>query len=164
MNKIVQFGLIGLSAVALTACGGDSNNDGITEAAFSDLAATGLNGYKINVDIDSDEDFTNITYYFCTDFYMDYDYAAVTPEYGEWDGDEPDFDYGNLSHTNNELDFDSFGSNPDGYTISSETEVLEEGQAYDLMIWDDVPTGAVHINRISEFDCDSIEVPEPIMM
>ena len=167
MNKFVKLGLIGLSAIALTACGGSSNkDDGVTEAAYSDLVATGLNGYKINVDIDDGVGgiHDDITYYFCTDFYMGYDYAAVEPGYGEWDGDEPDFDYGTLSYTNDELDFDSHGDDPDGYTVSSGTQVLEEGQTYDLGVWGVMGIGSVKVNWISEFDCDSITPPEPIMM
>ena len=163
MNKIIQLGLVGLSAIALTACGGD-NNDGITEVTFSDLTSTGVDGYKINVTIDDGDEsiFDDITYYFCSGALgpgPDYeDYAAVS---GELTGEEPDFDHGKLNEDLTALDFYSDSENipVNGYTVYSDNGILEEGQTYDFMWWDDVPTGSVHINSISPFDCNSVPIP-----
>ena len=168
MNKFVQLWLIGLSAIAFTACGSSSNkDDGITEVTYEELLNTGVDGYKINVDIDDGGEVdSGVTYYFCTGALGpdDEDYAAVT---GDLTGDEPDYDHGYLSDVDEYLEFDSRNEgmeDPDGYSIISLDRILQEGETYDIEVWGVMlmEPVTVHINSISAFDCST--VPEPVVM
>lgn len=163
MKKFAEIALISVIGIALTGCDG---NKKATEVTYDALLATGINGYKINVDIDDGiEQFNSIDYYFCSDSIMGYDYFAQNSSSGEWQGEEPDFDYGDLdSEDPTYLDFFTDSGNPPSpYSVISEEMVLKEGETYGFDLWANEDIGTVYIRSISDFDCSTIMEPIDIM-
>ena len=153
---LVAVTILGISG--LTSCDNNNNTEG-TKVTYEALLNTGVNGYKINVDInDSQELHNSIDYYFCTDGIGEFDYFAQNSSSGPWNGAElADFDYGSLENVGEDLNFSADCANlPSPYTVTSENMVLEEGQTYEFKVWDYNDSGTIHIRSIGDFNCSEI--------
>ncbi len=173
MKKFTKIALIGMVGFALTACNdSDSPVAAVTPAppappavvSYEALLNTGVNGYKINVDInDSVNQYSGINYYICTDSAKVFDYFAHDPlDGGAWNlTNLPNFDHGNLQAgaEPTELQFLS-DSGMSNYSVDSADENLTEGQTYVFTLWDYFPdAGTIDINSISDFNCSTIVPP-----
>lgn len=158
MKKFTKFALIGMVGFSLTACNDSDNNASVT---YQSLLDTGVDGYKINVDINDGQYLhENIDYYFCSNSVEGYDYFAQEAASGPWDGNsEPDFDYGDLDSEGMYLDFLSDSGNPpSSYSVIVDNETLTEGQTYEFEMWSYEETGSVYIRSISNFDCSQLDI------
>lgn len=174
MKNFTKIALSGIVGIALTACGSSSSSSGgITptppnEVTFQDLNITGVNGYKINVDVNQSGDITeNIDYYVCTDGVSnpgnisdDWDYFAVdhntTPD---WNGTtEPDFDYGyiDIDTTTDHLVLTSEPKVIANNITLDENVTLVEGETYSLFFQPNQLDGTVTVNTISDFNCSTL--------